>query len=174
MRFYVDDKLSHEVSMKQSFGSMYSRQGQPFDQRFHLILNNAVGGNFFGGNYGSFDINRAAPTWTQPFRIDYVRVYKWSDTPIPPPVAPAPQAPLPDLEPMPQPGAPVVGGPAVVFAVADTTVDARFPSVPFGNDVTLRVARSTDSDEATQLAYLMFNIDPKGSYPRTVLHDSMY
>jgi hypothetical protein len=48
MKFYVDDTMAYEVSMKQSFGSMYSKQGQPFDQKFHMILNCAIDGNFFG------------------------------------------------------------------------------------------------------------------------------
>lgn len=46
------------------------RDGWPFDQDFHLILNVAVGGDW-GGKYG-IDIS----VWPQRMEIDYVRVYK--------------------------------------------------------------------------------------------------
>ena len=42
--------------------------GQPFDQRFHLLLNVAVGGNWPGNP----DL---ATTFPQQMKVDYVRVY---------------------------------------------------------------------------------------------------
>jgi beta-glucanase (GH16 family) len=42
----------------------------PFDQRFHLLLNIAVGGNW-GGKYGVDDT-----IFPQKMEIDYVRVYQ--------------------------------------------------------------------------------------------------
>lgn len=66
MDFYVDDKLYHTVERdpKDDY------KGWPFDQRFYLIMNIAVGGNW-GGAQG------VDPTiWPQRMEIDYVRVYQ--------------------------------------------------------------------------------------------------
>lgn len=63
--FFVDDKLYHTVTREPSDGV----SGWPFDQRFHLILNLAVGGNW-GGLQGIDD-----SIWPQRMEVDYVRVY---------------------------------------------------------------------------------------------------
>lgn len=65
VRFYADDSLYHEVPKVKDDGS----DGWPFDQKFHLILNLAVGGNW-GGKEGI-----DPSIWPQSFYIDYVRVY---------------------------------------------------------------------------------------------------
>ena len=66
MDFYVDNQLYHTVQRdpKDDF------KGWPFDQRFYLILNIAVGGNW-GGAQG---VDPAI--WPQRMEIDYVRVYQ--------------------------------------------------------------------------------------------------
>jgi len=66
MDFYIDDSVYHSVTRdpKDDFN------GWPFDQRFHLILNQAVGGNW-GGKEGIDD-----SIWPQRMEIDYVRVYQ--------------------------------------------------------------------------------------------------
>lgn len=66
MEFYVDDNLYHTVERdpKDDF------KGWPFDQRFHLILNIAMGGNW-GGKEGVDN-----SIWPQRMEIDYVRVYQ--------------------------------------------------------------------------------------------------
>jgi beta-glucanase (GH16 family) len=66
MEFYVDDKLYHTVQRdpKDDY------KGWPFDQRFYLIMNIAVGGNW-GGAQG---VDPAI--WPQRMEIDYVRVYQ--------------------------------------------------------------------------------------------------
>jgi beta-glucanase (GH16 family) len=66
MDFYVDDKLYHTVirDPKDDY------KGWPFDQRFYLILNIAVGGNW-GGAEG---VDPAI--WPQQMEIDFVRVYQ--------------------------------------------------------------------------------------------------
>jgi len=75
--WFLDGRETYRESLQRSFGDIYTANGQPFDQRFHLIFNVAVGGNFFDqAIYGPFDISRAS-TWTQPLSIDYVRVYEW-------------------------------------------------------------------------------------------------
>jgi len=77
--FSVDEKVTFTVDLRKSFWSgkgtnPYTDIRQPFDQRFHLLLNVAVGGNYFQGtfNYGS-----DTAKWTRPEMIvDYVRVYQ--------------------------------------------------------------------------------------------------
>jgi beta-glucanase (GH16 family) len=64
--FFVDDQLYHTVvrDPKDDF------RGWPFDQRFHLIMNIAVGGNW-GGRKGVDE-----SIWPQRMEVDYVRVYQ--------------------------------------------------------------------------------------------------
>jgi beta-glucanase (GH16 family) len=66
MDFFVDNKLYHTITRdpKEDF------KGWPFDQRFHLIMNIAVGGNW-GGKEGIND-----SIWPQRMEVDYVRVYQ--------------------------------------------------------------------------------------------------
>jgi beta-glucanase (GH16 family) len=64
-RLYVDD--IHYFTFKNE-GTGY--EVWPFDKRFHLILNLAVGGNWGGAK--EIDDSR----FPQKFEIDYVRVYK--------------------------------------------------------------------------------------------------
>src|SRR6478735_11036144 len=66
MDFYVDDKLYHSVSRAQSD----TFKEWPFDQKFHLIMNMAVGGNW-GGAQGIDE-----SIWPQKMEVDYVRVYQ--------------------------------------------------------------------------------------------------
>lgn len=63
--FYVDDKKYHTVTK-----SNEDYKGWPFDQRFHLILNIAVGGNW-GGQQGVDET-----IWPQRLEVDYIRVYQ--------------------------------------------------------------------------------------------------
>lgn len=57
--------------------------GQPWDRRFHLILNLAVGGSFFPTQYfGDFTTvsawNAAAAGWTRPrMEIEHFKVWAW-------------------------------------------------------------------------------------------------
>lgn len=64
--FFVDDKIYHSVTRN----PQDDFHGWPFDKRFHLILNIAVGGNW-GGQQGIDD-----SIWPQRMEIDYVRVYQ--------------------------------------------------------------------------------------------------
>ncbi len=65
IEFYVDKK-----KYLTSYNDGSGWQGWPFDKRFHLILNIAVGGDW-GGAQGIDD-----SIWPQKMLIDYVRVYK--------------------------------------------------------------------------------------------------
>lgn len=64
--FFVDDKLYHRVARdpKDDF------KGWPFDKKFHLLMNLAIGGNW-GGKEG-VDMS----IWPQRMEVDYVRVYQ--------------------------------------------------------------------------------------------------
>lgn len=64
--FLVDSKIYHKVDRIPTDDF----KGWPFDQRFHLILNLAVGGNW-GGLQGI-----DPSIWPQQLLIDYVRVYQ--------------------------------------------------------------------------------------------------
>lgn len=64
--FYVDGKRYHSVIRTRDD----TYREWPFDQRFHLIMNIAVGG-FWGGMQGIDD-----SIWPQRMEVDYVRVYR--------------------------------------------------------------------------------------------------
>jgi len=64
--FFVDEKLYQTVNRD----PIDDFKGWPFDQRFHLIMNIAVGGNW-GGNEGIDD-----SIWPQRMVVDYVRVFQ--------------------------------------------------------------------------------------------------
>jgi beta-glucanase (GH16 family) len=64
--FFVDDTLYHSVTRNEN----EDYTGWPFDKRFHLIMNIAVGGNW-GGMQGVDD-----SIWPQRMEVDYVRVYR--------------------------------------------------------------------------------------------------
>lgn len=66
MDFYVDDKLYHTVPRNPNDDF----KGWPFDQKFHLLLNMAVGGNWGGKNGVDESI------WPQRMEVDYVRIYE--------------------------------------------------------------------------------------------------
>eukprot|EP00808_Paulinella_micropora_P019551 g8663.t1 len=85
MIFYLDGQETWRISLQRSF---WSGQGgsdpyegatrKPFDQRFHFILNNAVGGNFFPASvFGEFSAEKAAASFVLPaLQVDWVRVYQ--------------------------------------------------------------------------------------------------
>lgn len=64
--FYVDDQMYH--SLKHEAGDDW--HGWPFDEKFHLLMNIAVGGNW-GGMQGVDET-----IWPQKMVVDYVRVYQ--------------------------------------------------------------------------------------------------
>lgn len=64
--FFVDTKRYHSISRKSGDGW----EGWPFDERFHLLMNIAVGGNW-GGAQGVDET-----IWPQKMLVDYVRVYQ--------------------------------------------------------------------------------------------------
>lgn len=65
MTFFIDNNRYFSVTKS----STDDFRGWPFDQRFHLIMNVAVGGNW-GGMQGIDE-----SIWPQRMEIDYVRIY---------------------------------------------------------------------------------------------------
>ena len=70
-RVYVDESLYFTFKNE---GTGFA--AWPFDKRFHLLLNLAIGGNW-GGQKGIDDT-----LFPHHFQIDYVRVYKKADSPV--------------------------------------------------------------------------------------------
>jgi len=68
-RWYVDDVL---YLTQTSWSTTNAPYPAPFDQRFHILLNVAVGGNWPGNP-------DQTTTFPQTMIVDYVRVYKKSD-----------------------------------------------------------------------------------------------
>lgn len=66
IRFYVDGRLYHTATEWWSSGGAFPA---PFDRRFHVLLNVAVGGNWPGAP-------NAATRFPQRMDVDYVRVYQ--------------------------------------------------------------------------------------------------
>jgi hypothetical protein len=75
-RYYLDTTLYWTVNLNVSWcpagiACPYTKAGQPWDQKFHILLNMAIGGGFFNG-YPAWTTN----DWTNPnYVVDYVRVY---------------------------------------------------------------------------------------------------
>lgn len=176
LKFFVDDRLAWTQTLQRSFGN-YGKNGAPFDQRFHILLNVAVAGGFFDPNrFGTFNIGSAAPTWTQPMQIDFVRVFKWVDGPVPVPIAPPPvqapvrapvQAPVQaPIQPTPSP-TPTPGQCSILqfplFPVDDAHSDALRPTMSFGSDKTLSLRGSADAKQS-RTAYVKFYL-PRDRIP---------
>ena len=69
MRWYIDGAL---YATKRDWSSSGGPYPAPFDQRFHLLLNLAVGGNLPGSPNGT-------TVFPQTLTVDYVRVYQYQD-----------------------------------------------------------------------------------------------
>lgn len=87
IRFFVNDRYTYQVDANRNWTSPalkdksppYKNPGQPWDQEFIMLLNLAVGGNFFPG--AKYDPKSDPETWKQAFVVDYVRVYQPSYSP---------------------------------------------------------------------------------------------
>jgi len=74
MRWYFDGELAHQTN------SWFSENGAypaPFDRRFHLLLNVAVGGDFLP------DPPPSADYFPRQMEVDYVRVFERDNGPLP-------------------------------------------------------------------------------------------
>lgn len=84
IKWFVDDDNYHSEDINKMMWSgkgenPYTKNGQPFDIPFYLILNVAVGGRYFPENvYGHKVTVEEARKWEKPsMEIDFVKVYKW-------------------------------------------------------------------------------------------------
>jgi beta-glucanase (GH16 family) len=68
--FYLDGHKVFTFRKKRNVPDVW-----PFDRRFYLILNNAVGGEFYRSMVHGID----KTVFPQEYIIDYVRVYQWND-----------------------------------------------------------------------------------------------
>lgn len=65
-----------DVSLQRKFGPMYKKNGAPFDEDFYLLMNMAVGGEFFAGEDKKLNLTMAR-SWPRPIlEVDYVRVFR--------------------------------------------------------------------------------------------------
>jgi len=77
MQWIIDDQVIHRESLARNFWQgLYTGNGQPFDRDFFLILNLAVGGNFFGGE--PFNPDESNGWAKRTLEVDYVRKWVWS------------------------------------------------------------------------------------------------
>lgn len=86
MRYYVDNTLTWKVDLNKRWCSgsasdcPYTANKQPWDKRFHFLINLAIGGAFFNG-YGSLSAAEARQWKNSKFVIDYIRAYKKVEVP---------------------------------------------------------------------------------------------
>jgi len=77
IRWFVDGKKWQTRTSKEwNSAAAPENSRAPFDQPFHLIVNLAVDGGFFGGTDQKSD-RLPDSAFPQIFQIDYVRVYRW-------------------------------------------------------------------------------------------------
>ena len=86
IKWFVDGQHYHTENINRMMWSgkgknPYNKNGQPFDQAFHFILNIAVGGNFFPEHrFGKQVTPDEAKHWAKPtMEIDYVRAFRWEN-----------------------------------------------------------------------------------------------
>jgi len=76
IQWLLDGNVYHEETLRKNFWEgFYGSNGSPFDKNFYIILNLAVGGNFFGGE--PFDPSESKQWPKSTFEIDWVRKYEW-------------------------------------------------------------------------------------------------
>jgi len=90
MKWYVDGKNTFTVGVNKNWGEPYKKNVQPWDNRFHIILNMAVGGSFFDGYPDLTDAD--VDKWTKPrMMVDFVRVYQKKGADGDPPITGLPE-----------------------------------------------------------------------------------
>jgi beta-glucanase (GH16 family) len=80
IKWFFDDINHLTININRSLGPVYTKNGQPFDKPFRLIINLGVGpfGEYFFPY--SISIREDVHNWKcSLFIIDYIRIYKWVD-----------------------------------------------------------------------------------------------
>jgi len=76
MQWIVDGNVYHTEPLDKNFWpGLYNSNSSPFDKNFFIIINLAVGGNFFGGE--PFDPIEADQWPKNTFEIDWIRKFEW-------------------------------------------------------------------------------------------------
>jgi len=76
MQWFVDDQVYHTESLQRNFWpGFYQNNVSPFDRPFFIIINLAVGGDFFNGE--PFDPEEANGWAKNTFEIDWIRKFSW-------------------------------------------------------------------------------------------------
>jgi len=76
MTWLLDGQVLHTETLQRNFWpGFYNNNGSPFDRHFFLILNLAVGGNFFGGE--PFDPEESHGWAKNTFEVEWARKYEW-------------------------------------------------------------------------------------------------
>jgi len=76
IQWLIDDQVVHtEILRKNFWGGFYTANGQPFDKNFFIILNLAVGGQFFGNE--AFDPSESKYWEKSTLEVDFVRKWEW-------------------------------------------------------------------------------------------------
>lgn len=97
MSFALDGNVYYTRNLNANFyggkgNNPYTANRQPFDQPFFFIINQAVGGGFFGGQANALTVDMAR-RWSNPnLVVDYVRVYQIGNGPVINPPVPVPSS----------------------------------------------------------------------------------
>ncbi|SPQ98808.1 unnamed protein product (mitochondrion) [Plasmodiophora brassicae] len=76
LQTFFDGHKVLDIDLDRRFGDIYKKNGAPFDEEFYLIMNLAVGGEFFGPDADKLT-TKTALAWQRPFlEVDYVRVFE--------------------------------------------------------------------------------------------------
>jgi len=76
IQWILDDQVYHTETLQRNFwDGVYNANGSPFDKNFFIILNLAVGGNFFGNE--PFDPEEANGWEKNTFEIEFIKKWTW-------------------------------------------------------------------------------------------------
>ncbi|XP_021965968.1 beta-glucanase [Folsomia candida] len=76
IQWILDGAVFHTETLQKNFWpGLYTKNGQPFDKNFYLIINLAVGGSFFGNE--PFDPKEADSWAKNTLEVDWVKKWEW-------------------------------------------------------------------------------------------------
>jgi hypothetical protein len=76
MNWMLDGNTFHTETLNRNFWpGLYNKNGSPFDKNFFIIINLAVGGNFFGNE--GFHPDEANKWAKNTLEVDFVKKWEW-------------------------------------------------------------------------------------------------